>query len=288
MVRCNELAPRAQEPVGDAPFRLAEFENGELFCQAFRLADRYLLRFMDIADFEISADGRDVLLAPAPGADKGTIDHLYLNHVVPHALSQTGALVFHASAVVLEGRAVAFVGEAGMGKSTLAAAFASRGYAFLCDDGLHVTSHRGGYSAHPSHPSLRLWQDSENELGLQHAQRANPVSFTPKSRLVANASLVHAAQPSPLVACFCLRDDEGTPEARIDPLAPAQAFKQLFAQSFLLDTGNRRRVTAHFDNVSDFAARIPCFTLDYPRRYDRLGDTGDNILAFVNSIGRTP
>ncbi len=60
-----------------------------------------------------------------------------------------------------------FLGESGRGKSTLAASFATSYFRFLTDDGqrLKPTSSDGNtYRALPSHPSIRLWADSQQAL----------------------------------------------------------------------------------------------------------------------------
>src|SRR5574340_1151913 len=101
---------------------------------------------------------------PAPAGGEQTVEHLYLNQVLPLALSMQGKLVFHASAVEIGEVAVAFMGESGKGKSTLAASFATHGYRFLTDDGLVIEAEDEGHRIVPSHPSLRLWQDSEGAL----------------------------------------------------------------------------------------------------------------------------
>jgi hypothetical protein len=59
---------------------------------------------------------------------------------------------------------VAFLGESGRGKSTLAASFATEGTRFLTDDGLLLEWVGGHCMIVPSHPSIRLWEDSQEAL----------------------------------------------------------------------------------------------------------------------------
>jgi ABC-type multidrug transport system fused ATPase/permease subunit len=92
--------------------------DGTLWLQFYRTPAGYLLRFTDLAEFEISADGQTIACWPSAEISDGTIQHLYLNQVLPLALSQQGKLVFHASAVQIGAGAVAFMGPSGRGKST--------------------------------------------------------------------------------------------------------------------------------------------------------------------------
>ena len=50
------------------------------------------------------------------------------------SLLSLGYEPLHATAVVVDGEAVAFLGDCGYGKSTLGAAFLARGFPLLTDD----------------------------------------------------------------------------------------------------------------------------------------------------------
>ena len=126
---------------------------------------------------------------PAPGVTSPTVEHLYLNQVLPLALSRQGKLVLHGSAVDIAGQGVAFLGESGRGKSTLAASFATEGTRFLTDDGLLLEWVDGRCMIIPSHPSIRLWEDSQEALVNSSAEMAPAVSFTSKARFLAGQGI---------------------------------------------------------------------------------------------------
>lgn len=75
-----------------------------------------------------------------------------------------GTTCLHASAVAVDGRAVALVGPSGAGKSTTAAAFARQGYPVLTDDVLALTEAGCEILAHPAYPRVRLWPSSVRGL----------------------------------------------------------------------------------------------------------------------------
>ena len=131
-----------------------------------RFADGYRLRFPDMADFEVTTAGDRITCRPVARLAASTLRHLLLDQVLPLALSRSGRLVLHASAVHIPRLgSVAFVGPTGCGKSTLAAALGLRGCQILTDDCLvvdqsEIRKKKPGSMAVPGYPGLRLWRDS--------------------------------------------------------------------------------------------------------------------------------
>jgi hypothetical protein len=274
---------RPQDARAGAPFHTWTFPDGTLWLEFHREADGYLLRFTGLADFQVSRDGQHVAGLPVPGVSDETVRHLYLNQVLPLALSRAGTLVFHASAVEIGTGAVAFMGESGRGKSTLAARFCTSGYRFLTDDGLAVEEAEGGYRVFPSQPSIRLWEDSEAALIHAGARKAEPVDYTPKARILADDRVAHCDQPRTLQRIYFL----GTGSAdvtRIEPVSPSEAFVELVKHSFLLDIEARDLITAQFHQLSRLALEPVYFRLDYPRRFELLGNVQRAILDHCPSF----
>lgn len=272
-----ERAARPLAPVHEAPFHQWAFPDGALWTQFFRQGAGYLLRFPDLADFEVSADGARVQGYPAPGVTSATVEHLYLNQVLPLALSRQGKLVLHGSAVDIGGQGVAFLGESGRGKSTLAASFATEGTRFLTDDGLLLEWVGDACAIIPSHPSIRLWQDSEDALMNPDAATAPAVSFTSKSRFLAGQGIPFCDESRPLHRVFFLGDGASeTPT--IEALRPAEALIELVKHSFLLDIEAREMLMRHFDDLTRLAALPIYFRLDYPRDYEALGAVREAIV----------
>ena len=121
MIRLTTVSERMQASIESTPFHNYVLGDGTVWTEFYRSDAGYLLRFPDLADFEVSADGTEVIAHPAKGTDSATVEHLYLNQIAPLALSRQGQPAFHASVVTVSGRAVAFLGKSGMGKSTLVA-----------------------------------------------------------------------------------------------------------------------------------------------------------------------
>lgn len=260
---------RLQSPVAHSPFHTWTFPDGTLWTEFHRANGGYLLRFPDLADFEITADSLHVTGFPAPDVPEATIQHLFLNQVLPLVLSKQGKLVFHASAVEIGDGAIAFVGESGRGKSTLAASFAANGFRFLTDDGLVVEPGIHGFEALPSHPSIRLWEDGEGALVPPTARRAPPPHYNSKARFLADESLVFCDQPRLLRRAYFLGDGSAA-TLELQRLTAAEAVIAWVKHSFLLDIEERARLASHFKQVADLANQPIHYRLDFPRRFKEL------------------
>ena len=283
MIRYTRMPARAQAAVQSQPFHRFVFPDGNVWTEFYRLRLDYLLRFPDLADFEVSGDGTAVNAYPAEATDDETVDHLYNNQVVPLALSRQGRPSFHASVVTVPGGTVAFLGKTGMGKSTLAASFALEESEFLTDDAL-IIDETDGIRAMPSHASLRLWEDSVEALvGDDRAQARSYTNYSSKARLLAGESLSHREEPLPVLAAFLL-ELECASDITIRALAGAERQMAWVNNSFLLDIEDRLLLAQHFDWTHRIAEAVPTFSLDYPRGYGMLRDVRDAVRKCVATL----
>jgi|GEM_PF-108443 len=132
-----------------------------------RLGNRFLFLIPETAIYCIE-DGARITVAPLAGADADKVRVYLLGTCMGALLMLRHTLPLHGSAVVIDGRAYAFLGDSGVGKSTLAAALVHRGYPFISDDVIAAQSdHRADdVTAAPSGPSA-----SDNEIETKSGQR---------------------------------------------------------------------------------------------------------------------
>lgn len=287
MVR-NELGPGRDQLLTDTPaLHVLYSPDGRPWVVFYRHGADYLLRFPGLADFEIAADGRGVRCWPVPGVPSSTLEHLYFNQVLPLALSRQGRLVLHGAALETDGGALAFVGMSGRGKSTLAASFALAGHRLLTDDRLEVEAHESDVLARPSHPSIRLWDDSRQALIGADVPAAPPLQFSAKVRLLAGGGLAFCAEPLPLRGLYFLGDGAVDAPA-IRPVNGREALVELARNAFLLDVEARDLIAAHFERLSWMARRPMFYRLDYPRRFDALDRVRSAILGHARGRRKAP
>lgn len=259
-----------QTPLQHSPFHRILLPDSSPWCDQYRIEGGYLLRFPGLADFEVASHGRTITCCPAPRTDEATLAHLLQNQVLPLAMSRQGRLVLHASASVLDGVALAFVGVSGRGKSTLAAAFAAQGHPFLTDDGLQLEQQVEQVLALPGPASLRLWDDSLEAIGpARVAATAAALQHTPKFRLLADATLRHRALACPLAGIYFLGEAE-VDSTSIAPLVGQEVMLRLLQHCFLLDVEARTLLGQAFATTAALVRKVSAWQLEYPRRYDAL------------------
>lgn len=128
-------------------------------------ADGALLSIPEVGRYLIR-DGREIVVEPAAGGSERNLRLYLLGSAFGAVLHQRGLLPLHANAIEIDGRAVAFMGHSGAGKSTIAAWFHDRGYRVLADDVCVVTfDGAGGPVAHAGIPRLRLWREALEASG---------------------------------------------------------------------------------------------------------------------------
>lgn len=112
------------------------------------------------------AGGDRITYQRLPGASEKNLRLFLLGSALGALLHQRGLLPLHANAIEVAGRAVAFMGHSGAGKSTIAAWFHDRGYPVLADDVCVVTFAPDGTPlAHGGIPRLRLWREALEASG---------------------------------------------------------------------------------------------------------------------------
>ena len=249
-----------REPTFQSPFLNA---RGRPQLRVWRSAERAWYRFLydDGAEFLV-AGSADRVLGRWP--ESLTIDDVgpYLvGPILGFVLRLRGVVCLHASAVVLDGQAVAFVGAAGAGKSTIAAAFAGRGRPVVSDDVVALAPDGDRFEVHPAYPWLRLWAASVEALfgspdALPRIAPADP-SWPKRYLELDRDGDAFAATARPLGAIYLLKprgSEEGAPLVRADP--EGRLLLGLVANSYgnyLLDRGQR---TTEFELLGCLVRRV--------------------------------
>jgi hypothetical protein len=125
-----------------------------------------LFQIPNLAIFSIS-NGNSIVFSPFLKADLNKIRLYLLGTCMGTLLLQKKTLCLHGSAIAIEGKAYAFVGESGVGKSTLASAFIMQNFQLISDDVIAINFDKQNIPfVMPSYPQQKLWEESLNEFGM--------------------------------------------------------------------------------------------------------------------------
>jgi Uncharacterised nucleotidyltransferase len=224
--------------------------------------------------------GSQVVVEPEPGVDATLVRLFLLGSVIGLVCQQRGVLALHASAVAINGEAVAFLGQQGQGKSTLAAHCLAHSPARLVADDILVVSldNAGRPWAHPGMPALKLWRDALQALG-RGAEGLRPDWIRAEKFILPIADQLLQA-PSALKCVYALYDDDQAGDGLIEELSGASAAAALVANTYRVEyldfTGHR---LAHFAASTRLAETVPVLRLARARDLMRVGSTAAIVLT---------
>ncbi|WDZ55578.1 dephospho-CoA kinase [Paenibacillus polymyxa] len=160
------LLAAPEEAVEDVVIRQVDLTawSGQLEQANFVMLDeRFMFQIPGTAIYAVR-EGKEIEVSIFSGADPDTVRLFVLGTCMGALLMQRRILPIHGSAVVIGGRAYAFVGESGTGKSTLAAAFRQAGYQMVSDDVIAVKATTSSAIVYPAYPQQKLGLDSLLQL----------------------------------------------------------------------------------------------------------------------------
>jgi hypothetical protein len=213
---------------------------------------------------------RTVRAFAEPGVQLDRIEEVYRRSVLPLAFQALGSETLHASAVTCSRGVLAFCGERGAGKSTVAYALARRGFAQHADDTLVLTVTPRDVTTYP----------------LPFIPRLRPASseFFNASPHAESSALHSGTAPESLAAVFILRQSDvgGTV---VTPLAPAAAFRAVLAHAHSFDPEDASSRERLLRNYLEMSARVPMFDVAYE---PRLGGLDALLEAMLAAAGEYP
>jgi hypothetical protein len=249
----------------------------------------YYLRWKDYYEFRVESSGVRIDYRPLSGADSNILRNFLFGQVLSFSLVLQGIEPLHATAVRVDDRAVAFLGDCTFGKSTLAASFLQDGYPILTDDLLLIDRRSGGSMALPGCGRIKLQPDAVHLFDASGpGTPLNPLTEKQVFSLVRDQQEV---DPLPLAALFVLptpaeRSAGAVIAAR--PLSRGTLFHELLKNSFNADVVEAPRLARHFAFAADLAREVPGFALCYPEGLAHLPGVRRAVLAAVESTQPRP
>jgi hypothetical protein len=237
-----------------------------------------------VARYRIS-NGSRITVQSEAGAPEANVRLFLLGSAMGVLLHQRGLLPLHASAVEVDGRAIAFIGPSGAGKSTLAAAFHDQGHRLIADDVCVIGFDGEGRAfARPGIPRLRLWEEALAASG--RAPEGYELSYAGDESFrkydVPIPPRVDQQGETRVAAVLDLRTEESV---QFRPMIGSEAVEAIFANTYrgeyLQAAG---QPSAHWQAAVGLIRGVAVFELSRPRELGRLaGDVG-RIAEFVRQL----
>src|SRR6185295_2331346 len=236
-------------------------ECGEPALRVFRVLDGkyYRLYYADQTEFLVDRAGTEVWAEwSVPLTVEDTATYL-LGPVMGFVMLLRGIVCLHASAIVVDDKAIALLGPAGSGKSTTAAAFADRGYAILAEDVVTLDDCHDHFLVRPAYPCIRLWPASVKAL---YGDEADLPKLTPNWEkryldLTVRTEQFHQ-QPLRLAAIYQLDQRRDDPDAPfIKSLDNSEGLLSLIANTYATKLMDRQMRAHEFDLLTRVLNNVP-------------------------------
>lgn len=223
--------------------------------------------------------GEEVIVDPVPDIQAGVLSSFVTGIVTACVLYQRGFLVLHSSAVKINGYTAGFLGESGMGKSTLAAYLQlAMGGNHLTDDALPIVFADEKAFGIPGYPQLKLWSDSIKSLGLN--LDALPKVYEAMEKRAYRFTQELSSEPVLLNGLFIIEEGQDLTIERVDfPSSFIEITKNSFMNRYLFETGSNKR---HFEQVNKLLKAVPVFKLRRPKIYDLLPEVAAMVERHIS------
>ena len=217
------------------------------------------MRYADGTEFLVDRLGKRLWATwPEPLTVEDTATYL-LGPVMGFVLLLRGTHALHASAINVDGHAVALVGAAGAGKSTAAAAFAKLGYSVLAEDVVTLARERGELIVHPAYPCIRLWSESVEALfGSPDALPLLTPNWDKRYLDLTGEDHRFQADALPLAAIYLLGDrSEDAAAPWVEAVAPKVGMLELVANAYTSYLKDKAARVQEFELLRRVVAEVP-------------------------------
>ncbi len=208
-----------------------------------------------------------------------------LGQAISFALVKSGFEPLHATRVVVDGDAIAFLGDSGYGKSSLAACFLEDGHRLLTDDLLIIEEASDRFLAYPGPPRIKLFSQMARRF-LGDSGSGVPMHASTLKRVLPLEPARVSTQVTPLKAFYAIASpQEATQEqgVRIAPVSSREAFVLLMANVFNYVIVDSVRLHQQFAAMAALAA-VPMKKIYYPRIADALPLVRTAIVRDVRAM----
>lgn len=241
--------------------------------------NQVMFNIPEVAIYSIE-NGNKILFSPFEGAKEDQIRLYLLGTCMGILLMQRKILPLHGSAIAINGKAYAIVGDSGAGKSTLAAAFLNKGYKLISDDVIPVSFNDDNIPmVTPAYPQQKLWQQSLDNFG-RDSSNLRPV-VDRETKFAVPVVNQFCNEQLPLAGVFELvKTDIDSIEFRtVQNLSRLQTLFTHTYRNFLLEPLGL--LDWHFQITARLASKVDVYRLERPATQFTAHELADLILSTI-------
>jgi len=231
--------------------------TGAVGLAIYRHANDYVLRYSDGAEFTINESADRIIGRYPVDCDPADVACYVTGPVAGVLLRMRGVTALHASVVEIDGKAIAFVGDACSGKSTTAAQFARMGFRIVTEDIAALSIDGDWIAVHPGCMEVALRPDT---VAFMYGSSDALPKFSEtwdKRRFDLTALGALATTAVPLGGAYLLTNRARPTAPCTEPLSSGQAILELLANVY----GNRlfhdRLRVQELDVIHRLVASVP-------------------------------
>lgn len=233
-------------------------EVGEPVLRVFRLVEGkyFWFRYADKTEFVLDGAGTEIWASwPMSLSLEDTCTYL-LGPVMGFVMLLRGVVCLHASAIAIGNQAIALLGPAGSGKSTIAAAFSQQGYSILAEDVVTLDDDLDRFLVRPGYPCIRLWPASVKAL---YGSETHLPKLTPnwnKCYLELNDRFEN--RPLPLAGIYHLNNRSEDPTAPfVETLDKSEGLMSVIANTYATKLMDKQMRMREFGLLSRVVSNVP-------------------------------
>ena len=214
----------------------------------------------DVATFRL---GPEVVAFPQASATPEIVGDAFERSVLPMALQALGGEALHASGVLGPSGVIAFCGDSGAGKSTVACALSARGHVLWADDAVAFEVAMDGVVAVPLPFRMKLRPDSAAALG------DGRVAESPE-------------RPSAALAAAVILRRDGARPVSVVRLEGGEAFEAALEQGYCYRPSDTERRKGMVDAYLELVARVPVIEVRFEPGWEHLDVLVDTLEEIVS------